>query len=196
MRVIEFLGMPRSGKSTQIALLKAHFEKTKTHVTVISDREIEKEIKIPISNAYEYNMAFFNKIFSKLMAEKKRNTDIVILDRGFYDAMAWFISEFKMKHISKEELDQAENYFSSLKQIVDIAVMLTIDTKTSIKRHEEKGEVGTSEDYVLQEEYFNNLFRTYKQLENDYSKDEKVIILEGSETIDALKEKIMKNIPQ
>ena len=65
-------------------------------VEVVEDRDIEKEISIPVENALEYNTVFFAKILEKMLNSR---AEIIILDRGLHDAPAWFIIEYFNKKI-------------------------------------------------------------------------------------------------
>ena len=99
MKIIEFFGTPRAGKTEQINQLTRYFDKLGMKYRVVTDRKIEKEINIPFEEAFEYNLIFFNKIFEKIQILKKE-CDIIILDRGFIDAEAWINIEHQQGNLS------------------------------------------------------------------------------------------------
>ncbi len=194
MKVIEFFGMPRAGKTEQIQKLKSYLDYKKIKYVVITDREIEKEIHIPLEKAYEYNTTFFNLILERLLeAEYSKKCDVVVLDRGFYDADVWFNVEYMQKNLTKGEKELALSKMKNLRKKIDVGILMIVDIKTTKFRHENKGESGLSDDYVLNN-YVGKLFKEYKKLAIKYKDDRKVLILDGNESIDKLSKKIIEKL--
>lgn len=59
MKVIEFLGMARAGKTTQINLLKKHLQKQGFKVAVLTDRERASSLATPPTEGLAYTLVFF-----------------------------------------------------------------------------------------------------------------------------------------
>ena len=190
MKVIEFFGMPRAGKTEQINKLSLYLKEKGISHLIITDREVEKEIDVPLESAFEYNMLFFSKIFEKLLfAKQNKKHKIVILDRGFLDAEAWFSVEHEQKRLSDHEKRTAEKYLEPLRNNIDVGILLLVDPKVTRARHESKGETGKADDYVLGS-YLEELYREYLRLKDKFRNDSRVLILDGNETSEELHSKI------
>ncbi len=195
MKVIEFFGMPRAGKTEQIKKLSAHLNDCGIKHLIITDREIEKEIEVPLTEAFEYNILFFNKILEKfLLAKYSKQYDIIILDRGFLDGEVWFNIEHKQKNLSDSEKEIANQYLKKLKGYIDLGFFMTVDPKVTMERHESKGEIGKSDNYVFK--IIEGLYQEYSQLKNKLKNNNKVLLLDGNEAIEELHSKIKDRMRQ
>lgn len=194
MKIIEFLGSPRAGKTEQITRLAKYFEKLGIKYGIITDREIEKEISVSFEEAFEYNLIFFNKIFEKMHALKKE-CEIIILDRGFLDAEAWINVEHKRENLSRIDRIKILDYLDLLqKKYVDLAIFMMVDPKTTFVRHEEKKEQSNADDYAMNKEYINNLHEIYSSMANYHKTNEKVFLLDGKESMEFLESSIISKI--
>lgn len=194
MKVVEFFGMPRAGKTEQINKLSAYLTNKGIKHLIITDREIEKDVNIPLEAAFEYNIVFFNKILEKLLSAKhKGEYDVVILDRGFLDAEVWFNIEHKQNNLSDYEKEIANKYIEALKRYIDIGIFMVVDPTITIKRHENKGEIGKADDYVLKN-YIEGLHKEYLNLRDKFQVNEKILLIEGEEAIEALHSRIINKL--
>lgn len=195
MKVVEFFGMPRSGKTEQIQRLSKYLKSRDIEQHIITDREIEREIKIPVDMPYLYNQIFFEKIDKKLLkAKNSKKFEIVILDRGFFDREVWFNVEYALKSISVETKKIALKEQKNLTKKIDFAIMLMVDINTSLQRHKKKGEIGLTEKVVLEKRYLNTLYKEYLKLKRKLKKNKKVLILNGKQPTKLLEKKIRKTL--
>jgi len=186
MKIIEFFGTPRAGKTTIITRLSNHLNQLEIKHKIITDREIEKEINIPFEKAFEYNILYFNKVFEKIH-NNNEDYDLIILDRGFTDASVWFEVEHKQNNLSSEDKKTALDYFGALKdKYIDIAIFMIVEPKTTFVRHKQKGEQGIADDYVMNEDHITNLHNEYLILNEKYKGDNRVLILDGKRPIEVL----------
>jgi len=196
MKVIEFFGMPRAGKTEQINKLSFHLKDRGINFLVVTDREVEKEIDIPLEEAFEYNTLFFSKILEKLLSAKySKKYDLVILDRGFLDGEVWFNVEHKRKNLSDREKELADQYLESLRKHIDVGIFMLVDPEVTMARHERKGEVGKADDYIFKN-YIESLYLEYLRLKDKFRNDGKVLVLDGNENIEELHSKIMNKLQQ
>ena len=186
MKIIEFLGTPRAGKTEQINRLSRYLNKLGIKHKIIIDREIEKEINTPIEKAFEYNLLFFNKIFEKIQ-EFKEEYEIIILDRGFIDAEVWINVEHQKGNLSDIDRIKFLDYMDLLqKKYINLAFFMIVDPETTFLRHEQKKEQSVADDYIMNKEYINNLHKIYLRMADYYRTNEKVIILDRKESIEFL----------
>lgn len=192
MKIIEFIGMPRAGKTEQINRLSNRLGNQKIKHLIITDREIEKEINVPVTKAFEYNILFYNKILDKLLtAIHSEKYDFIILDRGFSEADVWFNSEYKQGNLSKEEKELSLNYLKNLRKYIDVTILMIVKPEVTIKRHKEKGETGQSDDYVLNN-YISGLYEEYQLLKTKLEKHDNLFVIDGNDPIDLIEAKIKK----
>lgn len=198
MKVIEFFGMPRAGKTGQINILSSFLRKKGINHYIITDREIDKEITIPLEATFEYHILFCNKILKKLiLAKRSRKYKIIILDRGFLDGEAWFNLEYKQKKLSKSEKDTILRYLEALKKYVDISFLMIVDSDVAVTRYKNKGEIGKKK-YNLKDyrNFMENLYKEYLHLKNKFKRNGKVIFLDGNKSIKDLHIKIKNKLQE
>ena len=183
MKVIEFFGMPRAGKTEQIKLLSSYLKKRKIRHFIITDREMEKNIKVPFEKAFEYSLIFYNRILDNLMdAVHSKKYDVIILDRGFIDAGMWLSLEHKENHITKIDKDIADEYMRRLRGFIDFGIIFMLDTKSALDRHHKKGENADADDYVLNG-YFHKLEDEYKILTSKIKDNPRILVINGLDAI-------------
>jgi len=187
--IIEFIGLPRAGKTEQTERLSRFFESRKKKVRIITDREIEREIKFKPEDSFNYNLDFFRIIDMKI---RKAKEEIIILDRGFIDGLAWTYNEFELKNLNKSEFDELYDYLSSSIEQIDYGIFIKISKKSLIQRHKKKGEKGKSDKYVLEERYLNGLIKSYEKLENELENSKKVLVVDGELAPEEIENKIKK----
>ena len=176
MKVIEFLGMPRAGKTQQIKMLSAFLRKKKIKFYVITDREVERGIKVPFEKAFEYSLVFFNRIFDKMInAIHSKKYEIIILDRGFIDSGMWLSLENKENHLNQHDKDIANNYMRRLRRFIDFGILFMLDTKMALERHRRKGEKVEADNYVLKG-YFHKLEGEYEILSSKIKDNSRILV--------------------
>jgi thymidylate kinase len=194
MKIIEFLGTARAGKTEQIRLLRKHLEKKKLKVGIIEDRDIEKHVRCPLDLGFEYNMIHFNLVFQR-MIELSQTHDVIILDRGFTDAKVWFDVEKKKKHASSEQHKFACEYMKFLEnRYVHFKILLHVEPKTSLERNETKGEISATDDYCMNEIYLTQMYKAYQPIKKRLFKEKNSIVLDGNDDLMEIHKKILKRL--
>jgi len=100
--IIEFCGSPKSGKSTCIASLEIFLKRNGFKVKTV----FERAGICPVSDKYspEFNIWTATQSLSRLVElldNKFSDVDIIILDRGLYDACIWFYWQRKNMHLDE-----------------------------------------------------------------------------------------------
>jgi len=188
--IIEFLGPPRSGKTHQIKLLRKHYESLGKNVYIIEDRIIEKDVLVHVHDVWKYNVLFFNKVLEKLTyAQVVLKPDLIILDRGFYDAFAWFHAELLNNTLTKEQVDAAIKFYESFQKYIDKAILIDVDIPISMSRHKHTGISGITDDYIMNEKYLSCMKKAYVLLKKRYSSS-KICIIDGNQDANTVHEEI------
>ena len=162
MVIIEFIGMPRAGKSTQVKLLKKELEKRGSSVKVIADRTLMKKIKISPTEVIAYKIVFYSKVLEEFFKHKKR-FDYIIIDRGFRDSKIWFEVENILGHIHSKRALELGKTFEEFSQKVHKTICMMVNPDEAFQRHlktehMEVDDVGTSKKYLaaLRQAYCRN----------------------------------------
>lgn len=143
--VIEFTGMPRTGKTSIIASLQDFFKKAGFKVKIIEEftssayfknvmrpKSIEEKISIG-----ELNLRIMNEVHHQILEAYtlEENFDIIIIDRGINDRQIWNYLRFKSGDISSMDYSSiTELYEQVSKNLVNMLVIMDADEKVVLKR--------------------------------------------------------------
>ncbi len=89
--VIEFCGTPKSGKTSCINSLVLFLKRNHFRVKVLTERASI----CPIKNKFDPNFNIWTGCqalseLARIMSNDSKEYDIVIMDRGLFDAVCWF----------------------------------------------------------------------------------------------------------
>ena len=122
--VVEFAGTPKSGKSTSVEAIRHFFRRHDFSVHVLTERAAQ--CPIPMKGHLFFNTWCAATMLAELLEIVDTRTDIIIADRGLFDALIWFQTQAKRGELSKEELARIENFLSMnrWKDLFDLVVVL------------------------------------------------------------------------
>jgi len=183
--VIEFIGVPNSGKSTNIKLVKKSLSNAGYRVLAI-DEEFGKS-KVKPKGGYFYNVLGLIKCVS-LLLENHNKYEIILLDRGPVDLHIFCDTLFDKKHLSETEYHSLKKLTKELSTLVSFCYLFVCKTNTSLARDEKhsKGKNG----FIMNKEFLDALKVGYKKNETTVAK----VIDSESATINEGVNIIMKNI--
>lgn len=135
--VIEFSGSPKAGKTSSINSLKQFLKRNGFDVEVIQERASRCPVsdkQSPMFNIWTSCMSLAGLV--GITEDRKSTCDVVILDRGVFDALCWF--EW-LNQYNKMEDDFKRNTCDFLLQnefvgIIDIVFSFTVEPAKSIER--------------------------------------------------------------
>ena len=163
MPTIEFAGMPRSGKSTQLNTLESILKhERKKKVRIIN--EGDKSSPIDKDNRFQLNAWSFNYLANILMEAKLTNLyDYLIINRGIYDHIAFTKVLYYANYITEEQCNAKLKYFSKFTSLEDMVILFMIDPELSMERenknHPYKGR-------VMNIEFLKLLFKSYEEIKD------------------------------
>ena len=137
--VVEFAGSPKSGKTSCIQALDLFLRRNEYKTKIIG----EKAHISPISNKKDpsYNIWTFTSMIADLAEalgnqNKEHDLDIVLLDRGFFDAYCWFAWLNKNRHLDNENFEALKNFIFMPRWLdyLDLVLAFTTPHETSLKR--------------------------------------------------------------
>ncbi len=189
MKVIEFVGMARAGKTTQVNLLKSYLESKGFAVTVLTDRERALSLHTPPSEGLAYTLAFFVAAIETYY-ESLPKADYLLIDRGFYDATVWADVHFKLGDISQEECIALQTTFKPLTKLVYKTFYFKVPINVALARHEK------TEHQPVDDVAMNNTW--LKALEDSYEENLPTFInsttIDGMQDPDTVAQKIIQEI--
>lgn len=139
---IEFCGSPKSGKSTTINSLSMFFRRNGLKTAVLTERAGV----CPIQNKTHPNFNIWTlcSVIADMlekMEHGKEKIDIIIADRGIFDALCWFNwlntnPSDKNPYLSNENFKELTTFINSdiWKRNIDLIYVFIVDYKTSIER--------------------------------------------------------------
>ena len=139
---IEFCGSPKSGKSTTINSLSMFFRRNGLKIAVLTERAGI----CPIQNKTHPNFNIWTlcSVIADMlekMEHGKEKIDIIIADRGIFDALCWFNwlntnPSDKNPYLSNENFKELTTFINSdiWKRNIDLIYVFIVDPKTSIER--------------------------------------------------------------
>lgn len=135
--VIEFSGSPKAGKTSCINSLELFLKRNGFSVKIIQERASVCPVsdkQSPMFNLWTACMSLAGLIGT--LEDKKSNVDVLILDRGIFDALCWFewlVSNSKMEEKQRKYAEQFL-LMEELVKCIDIVFAFCVQPDTSINR--------------------------------------------------------------
>jgi len=132
MRVIEFLGMPRSGKTTAIEVAEGYLKREGVKVRVIY--EGARVSPLDKSDRYNYHSWSFHNTVNRILEARLDNYDFILVDRGVLDHAA-FLKAIKPLCAGKD-LQPALEYYLGFLNLQDRELFFDVSPEESIRREQ------------------------------------------------------------
>lgn len=135
--VIEFSGSPKAGKTSCINSLELFLKRNGFSVNIVQERASVCPVsdkQSPMFNLWTACMSLAGLIGT--LENKKNQVDVLILDRGIFDALCWFQWLVNNKKMEKEQKEIIENFLlmEELVKCVDIVFAFCVSPQISIER--------------------------------------------------------------
>lgn len=208
--VIEFSGSPKAGKTSCINSLELFLKRNGFSVRIIQERASicpVSDKQSPMFNLWTACMSLAGLIGT--LEDKKNQVDVLILDRGIFDALCWFewlVSNSKMEE-EQRYITEKFILMDELVKTIDIVFAFYVEPDISIVREysnlltNKPGSIMNKKvlgDYLKaieatydnKKQYFHKVFKidTSKKNQNEVGKEV------TKTTLDNLKELLMERI--
>ena len=132
--VVEFAGTPKSGKSTSVEAIRHFFRRYGFNVHVLTERA--DQCPIPMKGHLFFNTWCATSMLAELLENVETTTDIIIVDRGLFDALIWFRTQAKRGELSAKELTDIENFLlmDRWQNLFDLVAVLRASATTALER--------------------------------------------------------------
>lgn len=135
--VIEFCGSPKSGKSSCINSLSLFLRRNKFRTKVLTERASV----CPVTDKYDPNFNIWTacSAISELvetLSNSSKDYDVVILDRGIFDALCWFNWLRLNDSLDGDNFKSLETFLvmNKWRTIIDLIYVFTATPKVSLER--------------------------------------------------------------
>ncbi len=167
MKVIEFLGMPRAGKTTQINRLQARLKKDGWRVAVLTDRIRAENIRTPVSEGMAYTLVFFSQAI-EFYYESLDNIDYLLIDRGFVDVSVWADVHVGLGDFTPDQAESLKVCFRPFTRLVEKTLYFQVPIDIALQRHEAGGEHQAVDDVAMNRTWLELLEASYKKNEGSF----------------------------
>ena len=135
---IEFSGTPKSGKSTCIDIVSHFFRRINYRVLSPSEgasRRTPHHLRADLVAFNTWSASYALTLILESLYDPYKY-QLVILDRGLFDALAWFQLMLNRDQITLETCDQIHNFLliDKWRSIIDEVFLFTADPDTSLER--------------------------------------------------------------
>lgn len=132
--VVEFTGTPKAGKSTSVETLKRFFKDAGFQVHLLQERAAE--CPLPMKGHFFFNAWTTATMLAEVLETHETNVDLLILDRGFFDALIWLELQDKRGQLSPQEKRTFKDFvlLERWRSLVDCTVLMTVDPDTALDR--------------------------------------------------------------
>lgn len=139
--VIEFAGTPKAGKTTTLSTVQAFLKRCGFKVEVV----VERASICPIRDKKHANFNIWTACTTLAQILEKTQTppraddpDILILDRGIFDAVAWLGMMERLARIRREEREVAERFLllPDWRKRISGVVVMTASAADAMKREQ------------------------------------------------------------
>lgn len=208
--VIEFSGSPKAGKTSCINSLRQFLKRNGFEVEIIQERASVCPVsdkRSPMFNIWTSCMSLAGLI--GIIEDKKSTCDVIILDRGIFDALCWFewlTQQGKMEHVSRKKIEDFL-LLNELVGMIDIVFSFTVTPQKSIEREYATlltDQIGSIMNLNVLEEYKSSVERTVKKkqkyfgsvisIDTTYDSQEQVGYVVTSKTLETLSELLDEKI--
>ena len=163
--VLEFAGVPKAGKTTTLSQIQTFLKRCGFRVEVV----VERASVCPIRDKKHANFNVWTACTTLSQILQKTQTparpgdpDILILDRGLFDAVCWFAVMERLCRIRQAEREQIERFLlmEDWRRRITGVIVMTAAPRISMER--EKGDlpVAGSGGSIMNEEVLRQMLET------------------------------------
>jgi predicted NUDIX family phosphoesterase len=135
--IIEFCGSPKSGKTACINSLDLFLRRNNFRTKILNERASV----CPVQNKYDplFNIWTVTSTIAELsevLSNQSKNYDVVILDRGIFDALCWFKWLIKNNHLDCDNYNSITSFLTMnrWKSAIDLIYVFIADPNVSLDR--------------------------------------------------------------
>src|ERR1051325_10881641 len=106
--VMEFAGTPKAGKSTTVEAIRHFLTRYGFRVHLLTERAAV--CPIPMKGHLFFNTWCVASMLAELLANIETETDVIIVDRGLFDALVWLTLQERRGELTGAEARTIESF--------------------------------------------------------------------------------------
>jgi predicted NUDIX family phosphoesterase len=132
--VLEVTGTPKAGKTTLIGMVVSFFRQCGWRVHLVEERA--GLCPLPMKGHFFFNTWTTGTLLAGLLDAVDRDDDLVILDRGLFDALVWLEIQRVEGQVLQEEADVFERFvlIERWRQLSDATCLVELDADEAMSR--------------------------------------------------------------
>jgi predicted NUDIX family phosphoesterase len=134
--VLELTGTPKAGKTTSLGTLQHFFKSAGFKVHTLKERAAD--CPLPMKGHFFFNAWTTATMLAEVLATFDTDVDLLILDRGFFDALIWLELQYRRGQVSAHEREVFSKFvlLDRWRSLVDLTVLMTSDPTVSLERED------------------------------------------------------------
>lgn len=179
--IIEFLGLPKSGKTTIIAKVEQFFRRC-SFITLCPQEGAERIRTVP-RKSYLYNIRTGIYALSRVFdAYHTLDYDLVILHRGLYDAYVWMEYWFKREILNHEDKKLFQSFFShkDFIKFINLSFIVICDQEKAMER-ELNDSLTKNPGITMNNQTIQILYEIYTEMHEKFKNDNCLIFLDTTD---------------
>lgn len=174
--VIEFSGSPKAGKTSSINSLELFLKRNGFKVKVVQERASVCPVtdkQSPMFNIWTACMSLAGMLGT--LEDKSSNIDVLILDRGIFDALCWFEWLYSYGKMDRQLKESVEAFLLQKEFVKSIDIVFAFKTtpETSIEREYANlltDKLGSIMNPRVLQTYLDAIEKTHREKENKFQK--------------------------
>lgn len=132
--VLELAGTPKAGKTSTMGVLRDFLKDKGFRVSVM--RERAADCPIAMKGHFFFNAWTSATMLAQVLAHHDTDAQIVLLDRGFFDALVWLELQDRRHQLTPEEKETFEGFMllERWRKLTDLTVLLLADPDKAMER--------------------------------------------------------------
>jgi len=132
--VLELTGTPKAGKTTTLSTLQAFFKAAGLRVETLKERAAD--CPLPMKGHFFFNAWTMCTMLAEVLANHETPVDILLLDRGFFDALIWLDLQHQRSQVTDDERKVFEAFvlLERWQTLVDFTIVMTTDPHKAMER--------------------------------------------------------------
>ena len=180
---VEFSGTPKSGKSTCIDIVSHFFRRVGFNVLAPTEGASKRTPYYLRRDLVAFNTWSASYALTHII-EGLHHSDryhLAILDRGLFDALAWFQLLQNNSEISEEVRETVHNFIlvEKWKSVIDSVFLFTADSATSLDR-ENADKLIDEPGRAMNPDFLNSLNHAYAEVRESYGNEFTIIDINTS----------------
>lgn len=132
--IVELAGTPKAGKTTALHVLKCFLKECGYHVHEM--RERAADCPIAMKGHFFFNTWTTTTMLASMIESLESEADVVLLDRGVFDAIVWLELQNREHQLSEEENEVFRKFvlLDRWRTLTDLTVVFTVEPETAVER--------------------------------------------------------------